>query len=187
MTVMDLLARDDSILLLVDIQERLLPVIHDREGVLAEIVRLASGAALLSVPTIVTEQYPKGLGPTVAPVLAAAAGARVLTKSTFACGGDAAIIEAIRALDRGTVVIAGLEAHICVLQTALDLRARGFGVHVVADAAGARFPRNHAVAMERMARAGATVTCVESVLFEWMGRCDAPEFKAVQALLEKSK
>lgn len=161
-------------------------MIHERAALESEVIRLARGAALLGVPTLVSEQNPKGLGATVAGILASAAGARVLGKTTFSCAADAAIMEAIRGLDRGTVVLAGVEAHICILQTALDLVARGFRVHVVADAVGTRLPRNHAVALDRAGRAGAVITCVESVLFEWMGRSDAAEFKAVQELLKGS-
>jgi len=179
----DLLDRNDSILLLVDIQERLFPIIHDRAGLEAEIVRLTKGAAILQVPILVSEQYPKGLGRTL-PSIKAAGPAVVLEKTSFSCGSDANILAAIRQHDRGTVVIAGIEAHICVLQTALDLLARGYRVHVVADATGTRLPGNLAIGRERVARAGATVTSVEAVLFEWMGRSDVPEFKAVQALLK---
>jgi nicotinamidase-related amidase len=180
----DLASRDDSILLLVDIQERLFPTIQGGTAMAAEIARLARGAALLGVPVLVSEQYPKGLGRTIPAVAEAARGAMVLEKTAFSCGADHGIMAAIRALDRGTVVLAGIEAHICVLQTALDLLARGFRVHVAADAVGTRLPRNLAIGADRAARAGATVTSVESVLFEWMERSDVSEFKAVQGLLK---
>jgi nicotinamidase-related amidase len=179
-----LLARDDSILLLVDVQERLLPIIRDAAAVEANLVRLARGARLLSVPLLVSEQYPKGLGPTVPALRTAAGDAPVIQKTTFSCGAEPALVQAIRALDRGTVVVAGIEAHICVLQTALDLLARGFGVHVAADATGTRLEPNLRIGHDRAARAGAVITSVESVLFEWMGRSDIPEFKQVQALLK---
>jgi nicotinamidase-related amidase len=180
----DLLVREDSILILIDVQERLFPIIEGKAAVLAELVRIAKGAAILGVPTLITEQYPKGLGPTVGSVRAAAPAAPVLAKTTFSCGADQGIVAAIRALDRGSVVLAGIEAHICVLQTALDLIARGFRVHVVADATGTRIPGNHAIGRDRAAKAGATITSVEAVLFEWMKRSDIEEFKAVQALLK---
>ena len=180
----DLLDRDDSILLVVDVQERLAPIIEERAAVEAAIVRLVRGARILGVPVLVSEQYPKGLGRTVPAVRAAAPDAPVLEKTSFSCGSDAAIMAAIRALDRGTVVLAGIEAHICVLQTALDLIARGWRVHVVADATGTRGPKNLAIGHDRAARAGAVVTSVEAALFEWMGRSDLPEFKEVQALLK---
>jgi nicotinamidase-related amidase len=180
----DLLVRDDSILLLVDLQERLLPIVEGRAALVAKIATLARGAALLAVPTLVSEQYPQGLGRTVAPVLEAAPGAAVFAKTSFSCGADGAIVSALRRLDRGSVVLAGVEAHVCVLQTALDLLARGWRVHVVADAVGTRDPRNLAVGRQRAARAGATITSVESVLFEWLGRSDVPEFRSVQALLK---
>jgi nicotinamidase-related amidase len=180
----DLLAREDSILLLVDVQERLYPIIRDREAVLAEIVRLARGAVILGVPILVSEQYPKGLGHTLPAIRSAAPDAPVLEKTTFSCGSDPGIMAAVRALERGSVVIAGIEAHICVLQTALDLLARGFRVHVATDATGTRLAGNLAIGRERTARAGAVITSVESVLFEWMERSDRDEFRSVQALLK---
>jgi nicotinamidase-related amidase len=180
----DLLAREDSILLLVDVQEKLVPIIRDRSAVEAEIVRLARGARILGVPVLVSEQYPKGLGRTIGAVRAAAPEAPVHEKTSFSCGADQAILAAIRGLDRGSIVLAGVEAHICVLQTALDLLARGWKVHVAADATGTRIAGNLAIGHQRAARAGAVITSVEAVLFEWMGRSDIAEFKEVQALLK---
>src|SRR4029079_14639057 len=133
---------------------------------------------------IVSEQFPKGLGRTVPAVAAAAQGAAVIEKTTFSCGAEPAILDAIRGLDRGTVELAGVEAHICVLQTALDLLARGFAVHVAADATGTRLEQNLRIGHDRAARAGAVITSVESIFFEWTGRSDIPEFKQVQALLK---
>jgi nicotinamidase-related amidase len=180
----DLLARNDSILLLVDIQERLFPIVQGGPAVEAEVLRLARGATILGVPILISEQYPQGLGQTLPSIRNAAPEAPVLDKTAFSCGADPGIMEAVRRLDRGCVVLAGIEAHICVLQTALDLLARGYRVHVAADATGTRLPRNLAIGQERAARAGATITSVEAILFEWMERSDIAEFKAVQALLK---
>jgi len=180
----DLLAREDSILLVIDVQEKLAPIIHGRAAVEAGIVRLARGARILGVPVLVSEQYPKGLGRTIPAVRAAAPDAPVHEKTSFSCGAEPAILAAIRRLDRGTIVLAGIEAHICVLQTALDLVARGWKVHVAADATGTRVPANLAIGHDRAARGGAVITSTESVLFEWLGRSDVAEFKEVQALLK---
>jgi nicotinamidase-related amidase len=183
----DLLEREDSILLLVDIQERLFPTIHERQAMETEIVRLGRAAEILGVPVVISEQYPKGLGRTLPSVRNAAPGAGILEKTSFSCAANEALMGTIRGLDRGSVVIAGIEAHICVLQTALDLIRRGYRVHVASDATGSRIPRNHRVGTERAAHGGAVITSVETVLFEWLRRSDATHFKAVQALIKDAK
>ncbi len=176
--------RAQSLLVVIDMQERLFPVIHEREAVQANVLRLLGGARILDVPVLVSEQYPKGLGMTIAPIRDAARSATVLEKTAFSCGGDPAIVEAVRRFDRDTLVIAGIEAHICVLQTALDFQARGFSVHVVADAVSSRSPMNRAAALARLARAGVQVTCAESVLFEWLEAAGSDAFRQVQGLLK---
>ena len=176
--------REESILLVVDVQERLWPVIDAREAVGANLHRLLEGARILEVPVVLSEQYPKGLGPTIAAVRDKAPGATVVAKTAFSCGGEPAIVEGLRRHDRDTLVVAGIEAHVCVLQTALDFLARGYRVHVVADAVSSRAAANRAIALDRMARAGVQVSCTESVLFEWMAEAGSDAFRRVQALLK---
>src|SRR6185295_6368818 len=132
--------RDDSVLVVIDCQERLWKVISGREALEQGLLTLIRGARLLDVPVLVTEQNPQGLGPTIPSLTEALGPAKVLTKASFSCLGNEAFLSALRETDRGTVVLAGIEAHICVLQTALDALAAGFRVHVVADAAGTRLP-----------------------------------------------
>ena len=176
--------RDDSVLLVVDCQERLWPVIDGSDAVARQVAILARGARILGVPVVVTEQYPKGLGHTVPTVMEAVADSPVLEKSTFSCAGDAAFAEHLRSYERGTVVVTGVETHICVQQTALDLLADGYRVQIAADGVGSRDPGNKATALRRLERADAVMTCAESVLFEWMERCDVPMFKEIQGLLK---
>ncbi|HEX2022758.1 MAG TPA: hydrolase, partial [Candidatus Thermoplasmatota archaeon] len=178
------LSPDDTVLLLVDMQERLQPLIHDDKGLRARAAALAEGCRLLGVPIVVTEQYPKGLGPTV-PELSGAveAAGGALAKTSFSCAADPAVRARLADARRPHVLLAGVEAHICVLQTALDLLGEGRRVHVVEDAVGSRAPHSREVGIARMRRHGAEPSCVETALFELMGGSRHPRFKEVQALI----
>jgi nicotinamidase-related amidase len=175
------LRRQETSLLVVDIQERLAAVMGDRERVVANAGRLIAGAKLLGVPVVHSEQYPRGLGPTVPELRAALEPAAPVEKLTFDCCGEPTFAPA---LERTAVVVCGMETHICVLQTVLGLIARGAVVHVAADAACSRDPENARVALELMRDAGAVVTCTETVLFQLLERAGTPEFKAVQQLVK---
>jgi nicotinamidase-related amidase len=180
-----LLVADRSQLLLVDMQERLVPAMADPE-VVARAVTLARGAALLDVPVTVSEQYPKGLGPTVEALAEATARAPRLPKLAFSCLGDAAIAARLSGLRKGGrphLVIAGIEAHVCVLQTALGARERGYDVAVVIDAMSSRAASSVEAARRRMAGAGVMPVTVEMVVFEWLGQAGGERFKAVSALI----
>lgn len=172
-------------LLVIDMQERLQPLIHDDARLRAKAATLAKGCDLLDVPVLVTEQYPKGLGPTVpelAPALVAAGGA--MEKTEFSCAANGAVRARLDAMGRRDVLLAGVEAHICVTQTALDLVERGYRVHVVEDAVGSRSPADRELGLARMRRHGAEGVGVEMVLFELMGGSRHPRFKDVQALVK---
>ncbi len=170
----------DSLLVLVDVQERLAaamdPVVF--AAVLRNARILVQAAQLLGVPAEATEQYPRGLGPTVADLAEVLGEVRPRQKTCFSC---APLLEA--AARRQTVLV-GMEAHVCVLQTALELRAAGRQVFVVEDACCSRRAENHANAMHRMRAAGVVVTNTESVLFEWMRDARHEQFKAVSAMLK---
>ncbi|HYC79232.1 MAG TPA: hydrolase [Planctomycetota bacterium] len=180
----DLADASRSTLVVVDVQEKLFGVIHDAAHVEAALVKAIRGAAALRVKTLVTEQYPAGLGPTVAAVREAASGAVRVEKICFSCGDEPRFIETLRESDRDTVALVGIEAHVCVLQTAFDLLARGYRVHVAADATGSRHDANRRIALRRMARAGAQITCVESLLFEWTREAKGDRFKAISKLVK---
>jgi len=178
----ELLSSENSRLLIVDVQEKLLPLIPVAERLVHNCRRLLDGAKILSIPSFGTEQYPQGLGHTTAE-LATRLGP-MPDKVCFSCvpvleWGDAAELTD----DRDQVVVAGMETHVCVLQTVLDLLAGGFRVHVPADAVASRSKLDWRVALDRMASSGATVTTVESVLFEWCQRAGTPEFKQIQKLI----
>jgi nicotinamidase-related amidase len=175
-----LLARAaDSTLVIIDIQERLAAAM--RPDALAGVVRsariLMEAASRLGIPLILTEQYPKGLGTTVAGVLEELpAGAQRLEKTCFSAA-------ALETAGRPQVILVGMEAHVCVLQSALELRAAGRQVFVVEDGCCSRDPRNHANAMQRMRAAGVVVANTESVAFEWLKDARHEHFKAISALL----
>ena len=170
---MPLLAADRSCLLVIDLQRRLMPAIADADGVLANAARLVTAATRLGVAVTATEQNPDGLGPTVDPV-APLLPTPAVAKTTFAADVDPGT---------GTVVVAGCEAHVCVLQTVLALRAAGRDVAVVADAVGSRATTSRDRALARMRAHGVDVATTEMVLFEWLGSSEHPEFRAVQKLI----
>lgn len=168
-------------LLLIDLQQRLMPVIHDNEAVIARSVRLAEAAQLLDVPVRATEQNPAGLGPTVPPL--AAYPQAVLPKTTFSATEDPGFAALLPAGAR-EIVVAGVEAHVCVLQTVLGLLGSGRRVIVAADAIGSRDPADRAAGIERARQHGAQIVTSEMVLFEWLRDAKHPKFREVQKLLK---
>lgn len=174
------LSAEGAVLLLIDLQERLMPVIDDHEAVVARAVRLAEAATLLGVPVRATEQNPAGLGPTVPPL--AGYPQAVMSKTTFSAAADPGF-PALLPAGSGQIVVAGAEAHVCVLQTVLDLLASGRRVVWAADATGSRYPADRAVAIDRARQHGAEIVTSEMVLFEWLRDSRHPEFREVHKLL----
>jgi nicotinamidase-related amidase len=177
-----LMAAEATQVLLVDVQERLLPAMANPGEVAANAALVLHAAQAMGVPVTVSEQYPKGLGPTV-PALRQAAGGEPMEKIEFSCLKNPAIAERLRGLGRRQLVIAGVEAHVCVLQSAIDARGEGFEVFVVADATGSRRPESRERALARMAAAGAEVVTAEMAVFEWLERADAPRFRELSKLV----
>ena len=174
------LSPDGAVLLLIDLQERLMPVIADHEVVVARAVRLAEAATLLDVPVRATEQNPAALGPTVPPL--SGYPQAVLAKTTFSAAGDPGLAALLPA-GSGEIVVAGCEAHVCVLQTVLDLLASGHRVAWAADATGSRDPADRTVAIDRARQHGAEIVTSEMVLFEWLRSARHPKFREVHKLL----
>lgn len=176
---------DDTVLLLVDMQERLQPLIHDDARLRQRAAALAEGCRLLDVPIVVTEQYPKGLGRTVPELRGAVeAAGGALEKTSFSCPQDEGVRARLESLGRRTVLLAGVEAHICVMQTALDLHDAGWRVQVVENAVGSRAPENKAAGLARLRMSRVEPSTVEMALFELMGGSRHPRFKDVQALIK---
>lgn len=181
-----LLDAGKSSLLIVDVQERLLPAMCAPEQVVEKSSILLAAAKALDVPITVSEQYPKGLGHTVAALKDACGNAPVFEKLAFSCWRDDALkAHFIRHHDGGRpqVIIAGIEAHVCVLQTAVDMAQAGFAVYVVADATSSRAPSSVELALDRLRLAGVQVINTEMAVFELLGRAGTPAFKAVSALV----
>lgn len=179
-----LLSATTSVLLVVDVQERLIPLIPQQQRIVWNIQRLLQAAEVLGVPARGTEQYPKGLGPTVEPLRQRLG--PVPEKLSFSCAGCEPFVEQLDAQTRWQVVTVGIETHVCVQQTVLDLLARGFDLFVVVDAVGARGELDHQTALRRMESAGATLTTAESVMFEWCQRAGTPQFKQISQLVRQS-
>lgn len=175
-----------SSLLVIDMQERLLPAMAEAETALRKCEILMAAAKALAVPLTVSEQYPKGLGPTVPQIRDQVGNAPVFEKNAFSCWRDEAMKKHFigqHDAGRPQVVIGGIEAHVCVLQTALDMAQAGFAVFVVADATSSRAPESVALALERMRGAGVAVVNTEMAVFELLGRAGTAEFKAVSGLI----
>jgi nicotinamidase-related amidase len=179
----ELLDRSASKLLIVDVQAKLVPLITQADRMIANCRRLIAGAKILGVPAFATEQYPKGLGPLV-PELKSGFDT-VPDKLAFSCAEVLSWGTAAEQTDnRYQIVVAGIETHVCVLQTVFDLLAAGFQIFVPADAVASRGELDWKVALDRMSNGGATITTTESVLFEWCERSGTVEFKQISQLIK---
>lgn len=173
-----LIERARSSLLVIDIQERLLPHIDGGQAVLDHAVWLVKVAQRLGVPVMVSEQYPQGIGPTVAVLRELASPESLAEKLHFSCVA-ARCLDGLPGVERPQVVVVGTESHVCVLQTVLDLRAQGREVFVVAEAVGSRKPADKALALERMRAHGAGIVSREMVAFEWLRQAGTDEFREI--------
>jgi len=184
----DQLDVDRAMVLVIDIQEKLLPLIRRGDAVAGNACRLLDGAGVFGLPVMATEQYPKGIGRTVGSVREALArrAAKFIEKAAFSAWSEPAVREELLAIDRPQVVIAGIETHVCVQQSALDLRSRDYDVFVCADAVGSRGKVDHKTALDRMRQAGVFVTTIESVLFELCRRCDTAKFKQMLEIVKQT-
>lgn len=179
----ELMSPADTVLLVVDVQEKLMPLIAGHQRITWNLRRLLDGAEALAVPALATEQYPQGLGSTV-PELAAKLG-EIPSKTTFSCGGCEPFAARLEQLGASKVLLAGIEAHVCVQQTVLDLLASGYRVYVPVDAVGSRYSIDYKTGLKRMESSGATLTTTESALFEWCQVSGTPAFKKISALVRE--
>jgi nicotinamidase-related amidase len=193
-----ILNRQKSQLLVVDIQARLLPVmaqqdLAQQEQLMANVARLCQAARILEIPITISEQYPKGIGATVPEVIEACGGNAIvekiiLPKMTFSCLRDDTLAQRINELGkvhlRRQIVVCGIEAHVCVLQTARDLRSNGFDVVVIGDAISSRTAESKSFAIERMRSHGVDVATSEMAVFEWLERAGTAQFKTLSQLIK---
>lgn len=177
---------DDTVLVIVDVQERLLPAVQARTRIVHNIGRLLRAAEVLAVPVLVSEHNPAGLGRTVPELATLLPTGMIVEKMTFSCVREPAFHATLASHGRGQVVLAGAEAHVCVLQTGLDLQAGGFHCFIVADATSSRSAGDVELGIERMRDNGMEVVTTEMILFEWLRRADRPEFKDLLPIIKQA-
>jgi nicotinamidase-related amidase len=173
------LDKEDSVLVIVDIQERLAVAMTEKDRVVNNTQHLMEAAKLLDIPVLVTEQYPKGLGPTVPEIKNALPAYAPIEKTTFSCCGEQFFIDAVEETGKKQIILVGMETHVCVLQTCIDLLMQDYHVHLVSDAVCSRSDTNYRTAIEFMRDAGAVITCTETVLFQLLVRAGSEEFKTI--------
>ena len=176
--------KEHTIGLIIDIQEKLFPVMTRKEELLSNCIRLNSGLQILGIPLLVTQQYTKGLGETIPQISSLIPGFSWSEKRDFSCCGEPEVMVRLAELKAENIIICGIESHVCVLQTALDLKESGFRPVIVADAVSSRKQESIDLARERFRYEGIMMTSVESVLFELTGSSAAPEFKAISGVLK---
>ena len=176
---------DEAVLLVIDIQQRLAAAMPEKvlKSLLKHTGQLLKAAELLNIPIIQTEQYPKGLGETLADIQQHIQQDTRLEKTCFSCCAAEGFTQALSKNQRKHIVLVGMESHVCVLQTAMQLSAEGYAVFVVGDASCSRNKHHHKNALQRMQQAGIIVTNSESILFEWLRDARHPQFKAISQLL----
>jgi nicotinamidase-related amidase len=179
-----LLKREKTALLIIDIQERILPVILNHQQVLNNTIKLVKGFRVLDIPVFFTEQYPKGLGPTSSVLKEELNEANAYQKMSFSCSGAEDLFEAFREKSIEQIVVTGIESHVCVQQTVLDLLENKFQVNLCADAVSSRKEIDYKTALDRMRQHGAEITTAESVLFELLSICGTDEFKQVSKIVK---
>jgi len=170
--------------LIIDYQEKLLPVVADAQTLIAKSKILLSGLQILGVPMVVSEQYPKGLGPTIAELAGVIDDFAPLEKLTFSCCGTEPLMDAVRAMNRKNIIICGVEAHVCVLQTVIDLAAMGYIPIWVHDCVGSRNHADKELALLRAQQEGAIVSSAEAILFELTRRAGTDTFRAISKLVK---
>jgi nicotinamidase-related amidase len=181
------LARSNAVLIVIDVQEKLMPVIDGASSVVRNIERLVRGAHILGVPVLLTEQYVKGLGPTVGAVRTAleeSGGYAPIEKNCFSAHGCEAFTTRLAALGRRQIILAGVETHVCVYQTAIDLVGAGFEVVLPADAVSSRTSENREIAIRRLVAEGVKLSSTEMALFELLGVSGTDEFRAISRLIK---
>jgi nicotinamidase-related amidase len=174
----------DTVLVIVDIQEKLVRAMPAREDLVLKARQLVQGARALNVPILYTEQNPKGLGPTVPEIAAVMPGVEPITKFSFGCCACEDFVRALQAAGRRNVLVAGIETHVCVYQTARELLEKGYHVEVAADACSSRTPQNKQTGLDKMRDAGAAITSVETALFELLKVAEGPLFKEILKIVK---
>ena len=178
------LKKDNTLLVVIDFQEKLMPAMHHKEELEDKMVRRAKGAKVMGIPALVTQQYTKGLGPTIPSIAEALGEFEPFDKTSYSIMGDPAIAETLRGKGKKNIVITGIESHICVAQSALDLLEEGYDVFICGDCVSSRKPEDQRLAELRLMEAGAVYTSMEAILFELCGGAKEPGFKEISAIIK---
>ena len=179
-----MISLDRVVMVVVDMQEKLIPHISEKGEIIRNIETLIKGMEILNVPILLTEQYPEGLGKTIPSIKKLLSDVSPISKMTFDCSNNKSFMDRINGLDRKQVVLCGIEAHICIYQTAIGLRDKGYEVEVVADGVSSRREANKEIALQRMRDSGVGITSVETVLFELLKTAEGREFKEILKLVK---
>lgn len=174
----------NSILLVIDIQGNLAHAMHDKESLFKATGQLIKGIKCLEIPMILTEQNPKGLGPTIPEIRELIPDLIAIPKISFSCCNEKTFMEEVKKINKRQILISGIESHICIYQTTINLLDMGYEVHIVTDAVASRDPKNRELALRKMERMGATMTCVEMALFELMRTAEHPRFRDIVKIIK---
>ena len=175
---------DKTALVIIDVQEKLSRVMHEKEKLFENLQKLVKGVKLLNIPIIITEQNPNGLGPTVSEIAPLLPDTKPVTKFSFSCCGEEPFLRQLEMLNRKQVLLAGIETHVCVYQTAVDLIEAGYEVHTVVDCVSSRTLENKNLALDKMKSEGANLTSVEIALFELLKTAANPKFKELSKIVK---
>jgi len=184
MSVPVMLTTDNTVLVVIDVQDRMFRVIHDGEKLLRNLLKLIRGVKVWDIPVILTEQYPAGLGPTLPEITRLLPDVKPIEKVCFSCCDAPDFNKSLEALKRRQVLLTGIEAHVCIYQTAVDLLERGFQVQAVTDCVSAREPENKTVSLFRMGSAGISPTTTEMALFELLKVASGDKFKQISNIVK---
>jgi nicotinamidase-related amidase len=179
-----LLKAEDTVLVLVDVQGKLANVMYEKENLVVNLQKLIRGVKALGVPVVMTEQYPQGLGPTIPEVSGLLPDVKPIAKMSFSCCSDESFMAAFKAVGRKQVLMAGIEAHVCVYQTSLDLLNAGYQVEIVTNAVSSRTGANRNLALKRLMQAGVAITGTEMALFELLKTARSNKFKDISQIVK---
>ena len=180
-----MLTPKETLLLIIDVQGRLAPAVFESEKVERNIQKLIRACHVLEVPLLVTEQYPKGLGNTIPSLRELMAETVVVEKTSFSCCGSQEFMRQLRALNRNDILIAGMETHVCVYQTAIELIEFGYNVHLLTDGVSSRTEANRELGIRCIEKAGASLTSTEMAIFELLRVAEGERFKAISAIVKE--
>lgn len=179
-----MLTPENTVLIIVDVQGKLAQLMHKKEALFENLQRIIKGSQILGIPILWAEQNPEGLGPTIPEVARLLSNIQPISKFSFSCCGSERFMQELEALDRKQVLIAGIEAHVCVYQTTMDLLELGYEVQIVADAVSSRAAENREIGLARMKDAGASLTSTETALFELLKVARGVKFKEILKIVK---